>query len=172
MWRSKKFIFTVLLTVVVLGGILGGYAVAKANDEDNTPPPPGNANFLEKVAEFYEQRTGVAINPDELQNAFNDAREELGNQARESFRERLLEEGKVTQEQLDEFDKWMSERPDAFSEEFKDWLESRPDIGLPFGLHNEDGERSFGKMFRHFRGFNGGPDGGFGGWCDPDASEE
>ncbi len=171
MWRSKKFIITVLLTVVVLGGILGGFAVANADDEDTTPPPPGNAGFLEKVAELYEKRTGVAINPDELQNAFNDAREDLGNQARECFRERLLEEGKVTQEQLDEFDKWMSERPDLASDEFKEWLDSNPGLNLPFGPHSWDDERPFSKVFRHFRGFHKGPGGGLGGWCNPDAAE-
>ncbi len=171
MWRSKKFIITVLLTVVVLGGILGGYAVANADDEDTDQPPAGNINFLDRVAELYEKRTGDAIDPDELQGAFNDAREELGNQARERFHERLLEEGNITQEQLDEFEKWMSERPDFASDEFKEWMDSMPDIGLPFGLPNEDGERSFGKEFRHFRGFAKGFGGGFHGWCEPDATE-
>ncbi len=172
MWRSKKFIFTVLLTVVALGGILGGYAVANADDEDTSPPPAGEFNFLDKAAEIYEKNTGVAIDPDELQNAFNEAREELGNQARERFHQRLLEEGAITQEQLDEFEKWLESRPDFMTEEFKEWMESRPDIQLPFGPHNGDGERSFGKAFRHFHGFAKGFGGGFHGWCEPDPAEE
>ena len=171
MWRSKKFIFTVLLTVVALGGILGGYAVANADDEDTSPPPAGDVNLLDKVAEHYEKRTGVAIDPDELQNAFIDARDEIGNQARERIHERLLEEGTITQEQLDELEKWRNSRPDFASDEFKEWMDSMPDIDLPFGPRNEDGERSFGKAFRHFRGFAKGFGGGFHGWCEPDATE-
>ncbi len=36
MWRSKKFIIIAILTVVVLGAILGGYAIAQANDQNNS----------------------------------------------------------------------------------------------------------------------------------------
>jgi hypothetical protein len=79
-----------------------------------------------------------------------------------------LEEDVITQEQLDDFDKWMESRPDFPSEEFKEWLESRPDIELPFGTRYDGEEKPFGKVFRHFRGFGG----GFRDRCQPDSSEE
>jgi len=54
MWRSKKFIFTALLTVVVLGGILGGYAAAYADDEDTGQPQTGYTGLLGRIAEIYD----------------------------------------------------------------------------------------------------------------------
>ncbi len=172
MWRSKKFILTVVLTVAVLGGILGGYAVASADDEDTSQPPAGDINLLDRVTDIYEENTGVAIDPEELQNAFIEAKTEMGIQARERLHERLIEEGLITQEQLGELEQWMKSKPDFPSEEFEEWMESRPDIDLPFGAGNEDGGKRFGNMFRNFRGlanrFGGGPHG----WCVPDAPAE
>ena len=172
MWRSKKFLLTVIISIVVLGAILGGYAVANADDEGNSQPPAGETNLLGKVAEIYEANTGVAIDADELQSAFNQARNELGVQARERMKERMVEEGTLTQEQLDELEQWLEARPDFPTEEFKAWMEARPDAGLRFGPVNEDGGKRFGGMFRHFRGFAEKFGGGPHGWCAPDTTEE
>ena len=169
MWRSKKFIFTALLTVVVLGGILGGVAVASADDEDTSRPQAGGVSFLDRVAEIYEQNTGVAIDSGELQQAFAEARDEFGIEARDRLRQRLIEEGVISQEQLDELEQWLESRPDFPTDEFEEWMESRPDITLPFGRGNHDGEKPFGGMFRNFRGFANRFGGGPHGWCAPDA---
>jgi len=172
MWRSKKFIFTALLTVVVLGGILGGFAVAHADDEDTSQLQISGASFLDRVAEIYEKNTGVAIDSQELQKAFSEARDELGIEARDRLHQRLIEEGMITQEQLDEFEQWLESRPDFPTDEFKEWLESRPNITLPFGPGNDEGRKHFGGMFRSFRGFGRGFGDGFRGWCAPDAPVE
>jgi len=172
MWRSKKFLLTALLTVVVLGGILGGYAVAKADDTDTDQPPAGDVNLLDRVAEIYQKNTGVAIDSGELQKAFTEARDELGIQVRELLHQRLIEEGILSQEQLDELEQWIESRPDFQTEEFEEWMESMPDIDLPFGPGSEDGKRPFGNMFRNFRGFGERFGGGPHGWCVPDAPAE
>lgn len=172
MWRSKKFILTALLTVVVLGGALGGYAVASADDEDTSPPPAEGINLLDRVAEIYEENTGVAIDSEELQKAFNEARSEIATEARNRLHKRLVEEGVLTQEQLDELEQWLESRPDFPAEEFEEWMESRPDIQLPFGPRDEDGKKPFGGMFRSFRGFGKGFGDVFRGGCPPDAPAE
>jgi hypothetical protein len=166
MWRSKKFIFTALLTVVVLGGILGGFAVARADDEDTSQPQQGDVNLLDKVAEIYEKNTGVAIDSQELQKAFTEASDRMMTEARDQFLQKLVDEGKITQEQLDEYNKWLESRPAFPTDEYKEWMESRPDIQLPFGPGNRDGEKPFGGMSR---GFDKGFGGGFRGWCAPEA---
>jgi hypothetical protein len=182
MWRSKKFIIIAVLTVVVLGGTLGGVAIASANDDDT--PRSKTAALMDKVAEIYEKNTGTPIDSGELQKAFTEARDEIATQAREQFRQKLIDEGKVTQEQLDEleqwlksrpdfptdeFKQWMESRPDFPTEEFKQWMESRPDIQLPFGPGNQGGERPSGDMHRGFGDRFGG---GFRGWHAPDDTAE
>lgn len=166
MWRSKKFIFTALLTVVVLGGILGGFAVARADDEDTSQPQQGDVNLLGKVAEIYEKNTGVAIDSQELQKAFTEARTAMATDARNQFLQNLVDEGKITQEQLDEFEKWLESRPNFPTDEYKEWMESRPNFPYLFGPGNRGGEKPFGGMFR---GFDKGFGGGFRGWCAPEA---
>jgi hypothetical protein len=172
MWRSKKFIFTVLLTVVVLGGILGGVAVARADDENTDQPQITRLNIMDKIAEIYEQKTGVAINSDKLQESFNEARIAVANDARDQFLQKLVEEGKITQGQLDEFEKWLAERPDFPTDEYQQWLESRPDIPFFFGQDNHRGMMPFGGMPRGFRDFGKGFGGMFRGWCPPEAPAE
>ena len=166
MWRSKKFIFTVLLTVVVLGGILGGFAVAHADDEDTNQPQPTGVNLLDKVAEIYQRNTGTAIDSQELQKAFNEARTEIATDARDQFFQKLVDEGKITQEQLDAYNKWLDSRPQFPTDEYKQWLESRPDIPYLFGNSEQRGMMPFGGGHR---GFDKGFGGGFRGWCTPEA---
>jgi hypothetical protein len=139
MRRSRKFILIGLLTVFVLIGSIAGVALANNGDEEERQPGPRFGASLEKVCEIYEENTGVAINSEELQEAFDQARSEMMTEARESFRQRLIDEGKVTPEQLEEYDAW---------------LKSKPDVPFPFGPG------------KHVGGF-GGHGGGFRGWCEP-----
>jgi hypothetical protein len=133
MWRSKKFILIGLLTVVVLAGMLGGIAAAQANDDNSTKALANNTTLLEKVAEIYQQNTGVAIDSTELQKAFDQAKTEIATDVRDEFLQKLVDEGKITQEQADQF---------------KVWLDSRPDIPSLFGSDNCSGVMPFGGMHR------------------------
>ena len=150
MRRSKKFILIAVLAIVVLGGSISGVALALTDDEDSQPAPRHGA-MLDKVCEIYETNTGVAINSEELQIAFDQARSEIMAEARENFRQRLIAEGKITQEQLDQFDAW---------------LESKPDVPFPFGPRNHGGIKPFGGFGGHGGGFRG-----FGGLCAPQTTE-
>ena len=173
MWRSKKFILTALLTVVVLGAILGGFAVARADDDNAALPGQNNANWLNKVAEIYEQKTGVAIDSGKLQEAFTEARGALADDARDRFLHNLVDEGKITQEQLDEYKAWLDARPQFPTDEYQEWLESRPDI--PY-FSDRDGQRGlmpFGGGLRGLdrfgKGFGRAFGEGFRSFCPPEA---
>ncbi len=168
MWRSKKFLIVAVLAAIILAGTIGGIAFAQDGDQDTPAPQILHDELLDKVAEIYEENTGTAIDADELRKAFTEAREEVNTQLRERMHQRLIDEGLITQEQLDELQQWLESRPELATDEFNEWLESRPDIGLgPFG--NMDGERFGPRMHGKFgqRGF-GRFGGGFPGLCQPD----
>jgi hypothetical protein len=145
MWRSKKFIIVALLAAVVLAGSTTGVVLAQTGDEDNSPQAQKEA-LLERVCEIYEDNTGTAIDVQALQDAFAQAQSEMRDEALNNYLQNLVDQGKITQEQADQY---------------KAWLESRPDVpilapGFPdHGMH---------------RGF-GGPGGGFPGWYEPQTAE-
>jgi len=158
MWRNKKIILLEVLAVVVLVAALGVAAVAQADDEDANQVQNNTTSLMEQVAEIYQANTGTAIDPQELQNAFIQARNQNRVALRSQCLDKLVEQGKITQEQADEFNTWLDSRPDFPTEEFQEWLDSRLDIPAIFGQANCGGMMLFGGM--HFG--RGGNSGGFG----------
>jgi hypothetical protein len=55
MWKSKKFIFIAILVVLVVGGTLGGVAIAQADDQSSSANQTAASTFLDKVAEIYDK---------------------------------------------------------------------------------------------------------------------
>jgi hypothetical protein len=170
MWRSKKFIIIAVMTVLVLGGTLGGVAIAQADDQNNDTTPTATANvssFLEKVAEIYQNNTGVAIDPEALQQAITEARQAIRDEALDNYLDKLVADGTITQEQAEDFKAWLEAKPDLPINEFKEWWEARPDISSMFG-QNENGIGPFGKLHRFTIIVRGGFGFKFFGWCAPD----
>ena len=147
MWRSKKFLLVTVLAVVVLLGSIGGVALAQTGNGDSDQPVAQHQALLDKVCAIYEQNTGTAINSAELQKAFDQARTEMKNEALDNYLKGLVDGGKITQEQADQY---------------KAWLESKPDVDVSFasGFSGHDMPRGFGR-----------PSGGFPGWCEPQPTE-
>jgi hypothetical protein len=176
MWRSKKFIFIVLAAVLLVGGTIGGVAIAQADDQTSSANQTGKTALLDKVAEIYEKNTGDPINADELQKAFVEAGQALKDEALDNYLQKLVDDEKITQEQADQYRAWLAERPTFPTDEFKQWMESRPDIPGLFGQDSRLGNVPFGGMQRGpgkfgegFRGMFGGRFGG--GWCAPEAPD-
>jgi len=134
MRRTKKLIIIAVLAAVVLVGSIGGVALAQTGDEDNSSQTQQEA-LLVKVCEIYEENTGTAIDAQALKEAFVQAQDEVRTEALDSHLQKLVEEGKITQEQADQY---------------KEWLESRPDVPVALempsaGMHRSfDGSRGFG----------------------------
>jgi hypothetical protein len=171
MWRSKKFIIIAVLTVLVLGGTLGGVAIAQADDQNNDTTPTATTNvssFLEKVAEIYQNNTGVAIDPEALQQAITEARQAIRDEALDNYLDKLVADGTITQEQADEFRAWLDAKPSLPINEFKEWWDSRPDMSSLFGQNNGNGS-AFGRI-NIFGKFRGGFGGKFFGWCAPNTN--
>jgi hypothetical protein len=149
MWQSKKFIIIAVLIVLVLGGTLGGVAIAQADDQNptTTPTPTATDNvssFLQKVVDIYKDNTGDTIDPEQLQKAITEARQAIRDEALDNHLQKLVDDGKITQEQADQFKAWWEARPSL--DEFKSWWQSMPDIPGIFGGGNGIGIGSFGGM--------------------------
>lgn len=136
MWRNKKLIIIEVLVVVMLVATLGVVAVARADDETPNQEQDNITSLIEEVAEIYEANTGTTIDAQELQNAFVQARNQHMTAIRYQCLDKLVEQGKITQEQADELKAWLEAKPNIFTEEFQQWLESRPDIMGMFGRNN------------------------------------
>ncbi len=151
MRKHKKAIFIALAAVLVVGATLGAVAFAQANDQGTILPQSANVSMFEKVSTIYKANTGTAIDAAELQKAFTQAQQQLATEAQDKMWQKLIDEGKMTQKQVDDYKKWLEARPKLNTDEFKSWLESKPE-GIPFGpgTHAPAMPRGFGGMGKMF----------------------
>jgi hypothetical protein len=113
MWRSKKFIIVAVLAAVVLLGGIGGVALAQTENSNNSQPESKYGTLLSRVCEIYQEKTGVAIDQAALKDAFTQAQSELRTEALKNRLQSLVDQGKITQDQADQYLKWMESRPDV-----------------------------------------------------------
>jgi hypothetical protein len=132
MLRHKKFVIVGLLAALVLVGSLAGLAFAQT---DNGTAGSGNT-LLARVAAI------LGIDQQKLQDAVVQAQGQMQNDALDAYLKNLVDQGKITQQQADQY---------------KTWWQARPDTLLP------------GPLGRHFgmRGFRGGMGMGGGLWALP-----
>ena len=129
MWRSKKFMVSVVVVVMLLAGSIGGLALAAGNGGESKPYAQCGL-LLDRVCEIYEQETGDAIDKEELRDAFAQARNEMREEAMQNRLRNLVEQGKITDEQADELE---------------DWWQSRPDVPIKPGFRGQGGFRGMGR---------------------------
>jgi len=116
MRKRKWFIPATLLSILLIGGIVGG-VVAAAEDgsgssEDQSQMINRYQALLDRACAIYEEKTGVALDSEQLKDALNQARAEMQDEALRSRLQKLVEEGKLTQEEADHFLAWWQSRPD------------------------------------------------------------
>jgi len=149
--KRKWFIPVVVLSILLIGGIAGGLIAAaddsSSNTEDQSQTTDRYQALLDRGCAIYEENTGVAIDSEQLKDALDQARSELQEEALETRLQNLVDEGKMTQEEADQY---------------LEWWQSQPDIELPgLGGHGHGGGMMWGGGFQPW----GGP-------CSPDASSE
>jgi uncharacterized membrane protein len=154
MRKRKWFIPVLVVSVLLIGGIVGGVVVAgsdsPSNTEDQSQTTDRYQALLDRACAIYEEKTGVAIDSEQLKDALEQAQSEMHDEALKSWLQDLVEEGKITQEE---------------AAQYLEWWQSRPDIELPLpglGGHGHGGGMMWGRGFQAW----GGP------WCAPDASDE
>jgi len=80
----------------------------------------------------------------------------MQDEALDSYLQELVDEGKITQDEADQYKAWWQARPDMepFRQQLEEWQQARPDIQLRFGFE--------GGGFPGMHGMRG-----FGGRCAP-----
>jgi outer membrane murein-binding lipoprotein Lpp len=144
MWKSKKFIVVAVLIAVVLVAGTTGIVLAQDNNDGAGP----QQTLLARVAQI------MGIDQQKLQDAFKQAISERRAQLKETFDQKLqslVSEGKITQQQADDFNAWLKAKPDVpvvgprqlqklldegkITQEqvdaYKAWLQAKPQLPLP-----------------------------------------
>jgi len=111
-WRSKKLIMTAILAVVVLAGSIGGAVLAADGDEDIQPEAPFDA-MLERISAIYQEKTGTALDTGALKDAMEQAQSEMRTEAMREWLQSMVDAGRITQEQADQYLEWQQARPDV-----------------------------------------------------------
>jgi len=104
MSKRMKVLVATLAAVFLLA--VGGTAMVMAQEE---PAPEAGANgLLARVADIL----GV-VTEEQLADAFEQARQEMRQETFLRFLDRAVEEGRITQEEADEFLEWWEQRPET-----------------------------------------------------------
>ncbi len=104
---SKKVKTLISVLVVALLLTVGATTVMAEGEEETAPPPEAGTNgLLERVADI------LGIDEEDLVDAFEQARQEMCEDAFTSHINQAVEEGRITREQADEIIKWWELRPD------------------------------------------------------------
>ncbi|MBI4331441.1 MAG: hypothetical protein HY673_09190 [Chloroflexi bacterium] len=104
MQRSKKFLIIAALAAVVLAGSIGG--VVYAQTPKPTPPAAGKTLFA-RVAVI------LGIDQQRLEKAFAQAQREMQAEALDNRLKAMVEQGRLTQAQADQYKTWWQSRPDV-----------------------------------------------------------
>jgi len=136
MWKTKKFILAAVLAIIVLVGSTAGVVFARTGSggpagvvltqTENGDESQSNA-LLDRVCEILQDE-GINITPEQLKDAFADARSQMRDEALDSYLQKLVDEGKIT---------------DIQAGEYKAWLEAIPNTPLP-GPFGRSGFPGFG----------------------------
>jgi polyhydroxyalkanoate synthesis regulator phasin len=128
------------------GGYMAGRPIGAADDssrnvDQQNQPSNRYQALLDRACAIYQESTGVAIDSEQLRDALDQAQGELRDEALETRLQNLVDEGKITQEEADQY---------------LEWWQSRPDIEVPLpglGGPGPDGSMMQGRGF----GPRGGP---------------
>ncbi len=128
MWKKRWIVVPVTLVALALG-VTGGVALAQEATEGDSP--------LQSLA----SRVATILGLDEQQvaDALEQASREMRDEAVQNKLNSLVESGRITQEQADEYLQWYQERPESV----------RPGFGRGHGgFGHRHGRRGGGLRFR------------------------
>ena len=71
-----------------------------------------------------------------MEDAFAQAQSDMRNEALDNYLKNLVSQGKITQQQADQYKQWWQSRPDTtqLEQQLRQWQEGRPDVPVPGGF--------------------------------------
>ena len=137
MWRSKKFIIAVVLALLTVVGGTSAAVLAASNGDDNQPK-----TLLARVAEI------LGIDQQKVEDAFAQAQSEMQDEALDNYLQNLIDEGKITQEEADQYKTWWQSKPDMgpLQQQLEEWQQAKPDIAIPGPMGRTSGPGFYGGM--------------------------
>jgi hypothetical protein len=117
---KKRLLLPVAATMIVISIVTGGAIMAQENGSGKTP-----------VIESFASRVAAILGLDEaqVQDAMDQARREMQDEALQRKLDSMVERGWLTQEQSDEYWQWYQSRPEGI------WEFGGPGPGFGFGGH-------------------------------------
>ena len=116
--RLSIFLIGTAVSVVAIVGAFAGLAAAQSSDGDGE-----SQTFAERVAAI------LGIEADDVENAMQEAKEEIRSERRDAKFAELVENGTLTQDEADAI---------------KEWQDSKPEIEFNFGDEDGKGKRGWG----------------------------
>lgn len=104
MWRKRKFILiAVVLAVMVLAGSIAGVAVAQS----------GGTSQNQTKTLWARVATILGIDQQKLESAVAQAQKETQSERLNQYLQGLVDQGKMTKDQADQYKKWWDSRPNT-----------------------------------------------------------
>lgn len=97
----KKLVVGLVAAIVVAVGVAGGTVLAQSADEDGT-----KKSFADRVAEI------LGLDGETVENAMEQAKSDMKDEREDAWTTKMVEAGKITQEQADAYSSWLDARPD------------------------------------------------------------
>ena len=115
----KRWIIVSVVVAALAIALTGGAILAQDDDGDDS-----SKTFAGRVAEI------LGLEEDTVADAMEQAKEDMRDEAIKAKLDALVEAGKITQEEADEY---------------LEWLESRPDVDFGGGFGRGHGKKGFGR---------------------------
>lgn len=106
---KRRWLIVTLLVGVLALGVTGGIVLAQENWTSGDSPLK---SFVSRVAAI------LGLDEAQVQDAFDQAATETANEALQGKLDRLVDQGRLTQEQADEYSQWYQSRPETLSPGF------------------------------------------------------
>lgn len=103
--KRVKILVSALVVILLLA--VGGTAMVLAQEEPTPTPEAGAEGLLARVAEILD------IPQEDLVNAFEQARQEMRQEAFIRALDKAIAEGYINQEEADEIKEWWQQKPET-----------------------------------------------------------